>query len=119
VPRLRGGTDAGKHAGMLSVTPLQCLLIAGEGQRPALRRRRIERNAAAAGREQLAGGVGGVQVPGEHPPVRGRAVRGAFVGGSTFSRVGAQQVMEPVPAGRRLLQQMRTGQGFQESLRLG
>jgi hypothetical protein len=70
------------------------------------------------GRVQNAGGAGGgVQVVVEHPADGGVAVGGAVGVAGLLGGVGAQQVMQGVPAGHVLGDQVRAGQLAQQAAR--
>jgi len=86
---------------VLGVAPGQRLVVGGERQRLTVRRD-TERDAPLGGFQAPAGGLGRVQVPGEHPLQRCGASGISLVRLGRLGGVDAQQVVEPVAAGRVL-----------------
>jgi hypothetical protein len=99
----RGGLPDGRDKVLvLGVAPGQRLVVGGERQRLTVRRRDTERDAPLGGFQAPAGGLGRVQVSGEHPLQRCGASGISLVRLGRLGGVDAQQVVEPVAAGRVL-----------------
>ena len=64
--------------------------------------------------DRFGGGVGGAQVPAEQPPERGFVVTFAVLGLTSVAGVVAQEVVEGVPGGTLLFEQVGRGQAVEQ-----